>query len=137
MIASRISCATTNCGSLQVLVPKVTVTKVCPSTPVAPGGLLSFSGIVSNAGAVTPPTRADVRLFRPSHSVDHLRKLLATRLEQVKFAAPVGGICLRAPVVELMAGRQAELFDESPREEELATARSVKRIAAAPHTAQR
>jgi protein ImuB len=68
-----------------------------------------------------PPTRADVRLFRPSRSVDHLRKLLNTRLEQVKFAAPVCGICLHAPVVELMAGRQAELFDESPREEELAT----------------
>jgi protein ImuB len=68
-----------------------------------------------------PPTRADVRLFRPSHSVDHLRKLLSTRLEQVKFAAPVCGICLHVPVLELMTGRQAELFEESPREEELAT----------------
>jgi len=43
----------TNCAALQVLTPKLTVSKVCPANPVPPGGLLAFTGIVSNAGTVT------------------------------------------------------------------------------------
>ena len=65
------------------------------------------------------PTRLDVRFFRPSHSSEHLRKLLNARLEQMQIAEPVTGICLRVPSVEIMTGRQFELFDEQPREEEL------------------
>ena len=33
--------------------PRLVVTKNCPANPVPPGGLLSFSGIVSNAGNIT------------------------------------------------------------------------------------
>lgn len=33
--------------------PRLVLTKHCPASPVAPGGLLTFSGSVSNAGSVT------------------------------------------------------------------------------------
>ena len=42
----------TNCATLQVLVPSITVSKFCPEIPVAPGGLLTFSGSVANNGTV-------------------------------------------------------------------------------------
>jgi protein ImuB len=66
------------------------------------------------------PSRLDVRLYRPSQSAAHLRKLLATRMEPLQMVEPVSGICVRVPDVEIMTGRQSELFEEQPRAEELA-----------------
>ena len=42
---------TTTCQN--VLTPGIKVTKVCPTSPVSPGQLLTFSGSVSNTGNVT------------------------------------------------------------------------------------
>src|SRR5262249_10663677 len=46
-----------------------------------------------------------------SRSRRHLSNLLRTRLEQVRIAEPVCGICLRVPAVEGISESQAELFD--------------------------
>ena len=35
------------------VIPAITVSKACPATPTAAGGVLTFSGVVSNAGNVT------------------------------------------------------------------------------------
>jgi len=43
----------TNCATLEVLVPSIIVTKSCPQAPVPPGGVLTFTGSVSNNGTVT------------------------------------------------------------------------------------
>ena len=67
-----------------------------------------------------PPSRIDVRLFRSTQELAHLRKLLAARLERLTLPAPACGICLRAPVVEPLSPRQYDLFEEEPREGELA-----------------
>ncbi len=45
------STASTTCGI--AVTPGIVVTKSCPSVPVAPGQLLTFSGSVSNTGNVT------------------------------------------------------------------------------------
>ncbi len=69
----------------------------------------------------SPPSRVDVRLFRATQEIVHLRKLLDARLERLQLPEPACGICLRAPLVEPLIERQYELFDaEPPREEELA-----------------
>src|SRR5439155_9102418 len=46
---------TTTCSQTcsNIVAPAISVTKVCPPNPVQPGGLLVFSGIVSNAGNIT------------------------------------------------------------------------------------
>ena len=52
-------CNGTNVSASQVALcpilpePRLVVTKNCPVSPVPPGGLLAFSGIVSNAGNIT------------------------------------------------------------------------------------
>ena len=43
--------ATATCPVLTT--PKIAVTKVCPTTAVSSGGILQYSGIVSNAGNIT------------------------------------------------------------------------------------
>ena len=57
----------TNSATLTVLIPAISVTKVCPLTPVAPGGLLVFSGTVSNSGDVTL-TNVTVVNLRPTNN---------------------------------------------------------------------
>ena len=46
--SNLIATATAACPGLGT--PAIVVTKLCPETPVQPGGLLVFSGIVSNSG---------------------------------------------------------------------------------------
>jgi len=54
---------TVTCAAL--VRPRVAVTKLCPPAPVAPGGVLTFSGVVSNAGDV-PLTNVLVVNDRPA-----------------------------------------------------------------------
>ena len=36
-----------------VTTPRIVVTQVCPASPAIPGGLLTYSGTVRNAGNIT------------------------------------------------------------------------------------
>ena len=45
--------ATTTTTCQNTLTPTIVVTKSCPATPVAPGGLIVYTGTVANAGDVT------------------------------------------------------------------------------------
>lgn len=68
------------------------------------------------------PTRIEVGLFRPSRSPAHLRKLLQTRLEQVRLTEPVIGLCLHVPAVDLLPEHQFGLYEtDEPRTLELST----------------
>jgi protein ImuB len=76
------------------------------------------------------PLRFECGLSRPLRAADYLGKLLRSCLEQVRLTAPIGGICLRATVIERIPEGQGELFDQEGKADQAAFSQLLDNLAA-------
>jgi protein ImuB len=67
-----------------------------------------------------PAQRFECSLSRPAQTASYLSGLLRTRLEQIRVAAPIRAMCVRAAVLERMPQEQPSLFEHEADEGALA-----------------
>ncbi len=99
------SSATITCPLITA--PRIVVTQLCPPTPAVPGGLIAYSGIVSNAGNITLNNIAVVNTQSPGASVFTLATLApgATAGFSGSIVAPLDS-CSAASVLNVTAQDQ-------------------------------